>query len=82
MKKKLLIFFLLFSTLQTIASADITPYCDNKTNQTATEDVDKIKIKSIVVKVDKYRKFKSPLPRYSGTQASAIEPGLAVRQRK
>jgi len=57
MKKQLLIFFLLFSALPTIASANIGPYCDNKINQAVLKDIDNLKIKNIIVKVDKYRKW-------------------------
>ena len=57
MGKKLLIFFLLFSTLQAVASADITPFCKSKTDNASTENINNTKIKNIIVKVDNYRKW-------------------------
>ena len=57
MKKKLLIFFLLFFTLPTIVDAEIGPYCDNKISQAVLKNIDNLKIKNIAVKVDNYRKW-------------------------
>ena len=57
MKKKLLIFFLIFFALPIIANADIGPYCDNKINQAVLKNIDNLKIKNITVKVDEYRKW-------------------------
>ena len=57
MKKKLLIFFLLFYIFPAIAGAEIGPYCDNKINQTILKDIDNLQIKSINVKIDNYRKW-------------------------
>ena len=57
MKKKLLIFFLLFCIFPTIAGAEIGPYCDNKIDQTILKDIDNLKIKNINVKINNYRKW-------------------------
>ena len=57
MKKKILIFFLLFSVFPIIANAEIDPHCSNKINQTASKDFDYLKIENIFVKVNNYRKW-------------------------
>ena len=55
MKKKLLIFFLLFSTLTTEAFSDSKLYCFNKVNETTKDNL--LKIKNIYVRVDNNRKW-------------------------
>ena len=57
MKKKIFIFFFLFYTFSIIASAEIDPHCNNSTNQTISKDFDHLKIDSIFVKINNYRKW-------------------------
>lgn len=57
MKKKIFIFFLLFSLFPIIANSDINPHCKNNINQTSSKDLDYLKIENIFVKVNNYRKW-------------------------
>ena len=57
MKKKVFIFFLLFSLFPIIANSEINPHCKNNINQTSSKDLDYLKIENIFVKVNNYRKW-------------------------
>ena len=57
MKKKIFIFFLLFSIFPIIVNAEIDSHCINQTNQVSSKDFDYLKIKKISVKVNNYRKW-------------------------
>ena len=57
MKKKLLIFFFLFTVLTNASSAEVKSVCNNKLNQEIVENIGNLKIKKIEVNIDNYRQW-------------------------
>ena len=47
MKKKILIFFLLFSIFPIIANTEIDPHCNNEIDQASSKDFDHLKIANL-----------------------------------